>query len=267
MKPLFASIPHSGEKVPASCDWLTGLPEEVLMCDVDRFVDQLYIPTLERMQIPYVKTDWHRYVVDLNRTPQDIDGNVVAGSALPGSQHDGGGFKDRGFHWRITTKNFVLMKQPISQKLHDELTELIYKPFHQQVQAQYQKYFSKFQKVYHIDLHSMPSLGTSEHRDPGQLRADIVISDFKGKSCEPSFVDKAMLAFLRAGFKVAYNWPYYGGRLTEQYGKPEIGQHAIQIELNRALYMDEVTKKLNPDNSLKIQKQLSVAIENLYQSL
>lgn len=264
---LFATIPHSGEKIPEDCHWLKKLPEEILMCDVDRYVDRLYEPTLQALQIPFVKTEWHRYAVDLNRRPEDIDNKVVAGSALPGSQHDGGGFKDRGYHWRITTKNDILIKEPISVQMHQKLTELIYKPFHQAVEAQYQKLAQTAEKVYHLDLHSMPSVGTTEHRDPGQRRADIVISDCKGQSAEKEFVDKAILAFVRAGFKVGYNWPYFGGRVSEQYGKPDQSRHAIQIELNRALYMDEITKKLNPDNSTTIQKQLKQALLNLQESI
>ena len=93
----------------------------------------------------------------------------------------------------------------------------------------------------------MPSLGTTEHRDPGERRADIVISDCHGQSSSSNFLDIVLLAYVKAGFKVAYNWPYYGGRVSEVYGRPSENHHVIQVELNRSLYMNETTKQLIPD--------------------
>jgi N-formylglutamate amidohydrolase len=98
------------------------------------------------------------------------------------------------------------------------------------------------------------------HRDPGERRADIVISDCYGKSCDSKYRDLVIASYVTAGFKVGYNWPYMGGRVTEVYGKPSEGQQAIQVELNRSLYMDEKTKELLPSHSAvqeKILKALS----------
>jgi N-formylglutamate amidohydrolase len=113
----------------------------------------------------------------------------------------------------------------------------------------------------------MPSVGTAEHRDPGERRADIVVSDSKGKSSSKVFVDLIMNAYKRQGFTVAYNWPYFGGRLTESYGRPDQGHHTVQVELNRALYMDEASKKWLDDKALDTQKRLSEAISSIYHGL
>lgn len=259
--PFFITMPHSGESVPESCDWLKGLPEDVLMCDVDRFVDLLYQPVISQLNIPSEKTKWHRYAVDLNRIPTDIDESSVEGSKNPKGQYD------RGFHWVVTTKSDLLLKKPISQKLHAELTDLIYVPFHQAVRAQIDTFKQLgHEKVFHLDAHSMPSVGTKMHKDPGEKRADIVVSDSLGKSCDPRFKDLVISSYVTAGFKVGYNWPYVGGRLTEQYGRPEIGQHTIQVELNRELYMDEQTKKLKP-NHHEIQNKIKEAITRIYTEL
>lgn len=253
---LIVSIPHSGEMVPKQTPWLEGLAEEILMCDVDRYVDRLYEPALGHFSIPYVKTQWHRYAVDLNRIPEDVDVDSVEGAQFPSGTHN------RGYHWVITTYKHRLMSKPMSQAKHKELTELIYKPFHQEVERLFaEKKRAGVRKVYHIDAHSMPSLGTSEHRDPGERRADIVISDCKGVSCEPAFRDLVIAAYVTAGFKVGYNWPYFGGRVTEQYGHPSKGQHSIQVELNRSLYMDEVTKKLLPEKARLAEERIHRAIE------
>lgn len=261
MLPFFVSIPHSGEKVPDFCDWLHGLPEEILMCDVDRFVDVLYQPSLEALKIPFVKTEWHRYAADMNRVPEDVDAASVEGNS------NKAGMNNRGFHWQITTLKNQLMKKPMAEKMHQDLVKLIYEPFHASIRNQYDFFKSKgAKKIYHLDVHSMPSLGTSEHRDPGEQRSEIVVSDCKGKSSEPLFVDLVRTSFIRAGFNVAYNWPYFGGRVSEQYGLPELGQNCVQVELNRALYMDEKTKKLLPKHA-EVQKKIREALELIQNGL
>ncbi|HWU42950.1 MAG TPA: N-formylglutamate amidohydrolase [Bdellovibrio sp.] len=260
--PLIVTIPHSGEKIPPQTPWLTNLPEEILMCDVDRYVDFLYEPTLQKLKIPFVKTEWHRYAADMNRIPEDVDASSVEGNRNPA------GSFSRGFHWVITTYKQPLMTKPMSLQTHNELVQLIYQPFHQGVRDLYQSLHDKgYKKTFHIDAHSMPSVGTSEHRDPGERRADIVISDSKGKSCEPRFKDLVIAAYATAGFKVAYNWPYFGGRVTEQYGDPVRDQHTLQVEMNRELYMDEKTKKLKPEEAKKVQDKVFFALDYIRKNL
>ena len=236
---LLVTIPHSGEKVPDQCPWLKSLPEPILFCDVDRYVDVLYAPALKELHLPSVKTDWHRYAGDLNRLPEDVDAGTVEASENPAGKFS------RGFHWQHTTLKQVLMPTPMSQKTHEELVELIYNPFHQEIQNQIKSLKSRgAQIVYHLDVHSMPSVGTSEHRDPGQERADVVVSDSSGRSSSSEFVDLVIAAYVRAGFRVAYNWPYLGGRVTENYGRPNQQHHCVQVELKRSLYMNEADKSL-----------------------
>ena len=241
--------------------WLQNLPEEILMCDVDRYVDRLYTSALAQLGIPVIKTEWHRYVVDLNRIPQDIDAASVEGSKNPEGLHS------RGYHWCVTTYNQPLMKAPMSQVLHQKFTDLIYTPFHLQIQNQYQQLLKVNSEVYHIDAHSMPSVGTKMHRDPGQRRADIVVSDCSGNSCKSTFKDLVIAAYCTAGFKVAYNWPYLGGRVTEQYGQPAMGHHALQVELVRDLYMDEKSKQYKADEALKVQEKILFALRYIQMNL
>ncbi|MEZ0392742.1 MAG: N-formylglutamate amidohydrolase [Pseudobdellovibrionaceae bacterium] len=254
--PFFVTIPHSGEKLPDFCTWLQGLPEEVLMCDVDRYVDRLYEPSLQSLQIPWIKTEWHRYAADLNRIPADVDESSVIGNPTKTGTHS------RGFHWVVTTTGIALMKEPIPQAVHEKLVQLIYEPFHQKVRDHYIQ-FEKLghKKIFHLDAHSMPSVGTKMHKDPGEKRADIVVSDCLGKSAQKEFVDLVIAAYTKAGFKVAYNWPYVGGRVSEQYGEPSKGHHTVQVEMNRALYMDEVSKKLKPDLATDVTKRVERALK------
>ncbi|MCB0363300.1 MAG: N-formylglutamate amidohydrolase, partial [Bdellovibrionales bacterium] len=248
MRAFLISVPHSGEKVPEEVSWLKGLPESHLMCDVDRFVDKLYQPVVEDLDITWILAEWHRYVVDLNRLPEDVDQSTVLGvKHLPGEF-------TRGFHWRETTTGQKLMNEPISQELHEQLARKYFWPFHKNIESVYEQFRSEGAKnIFHIDAHSMPSQGTQAHRDPGQQRADIVISDVNGKSCDVWFRDLVLHCYAKAGFQTSLNWPYMGGRLTQTYGRPDIGQNVIQVEINRSLYMDENTKKLKEENLADIQ--------------
>lgn len=258
---LLATIPHSGEEIPDMTPWLKNLPEEVLMCDVDRYVDRLYLDHLNRLGVPVVKTQWHRFAVDLNRIPEDVDCESVQGSLVPAGKNS------RGYHWVMTTLKTRLMNQPMSLETHQKLTELIYNPFHHEVKKCAHEIRQNQSVVYHLDLHSMPSLGTSEHRDPGERRADIVVSDCHGKSSSTKFLDLVLLSYIKAGFKVAYNWPYYGGRVSEVYGRPNENHHTIQVELNRALYMNETTKQLIPDLAAKTSEKLGTALDLIIKSI
>jgi N-formylglutamate deformylase len=255
---LLATLPHSGEKIPDFCTWLQGLPEEILMCDVDRYIDFLYEPALNELKIPFVKTEWHRYAGDLNRLPEDVDSSTIENHATPRGPHV------RGFHWAITTHAHILMPQPMSMETHEKLVKLIYEPFHQKIKETCLQFPDG--PIYHLDLHSMPSVGTAQHRDPGELRADIVISDQLGKSSSAAFRDLVISSFVVAGFKVGYNWPYLGGRMTETYGRPSMGHHTLQVELNRSLYMDEKSKKLK-NNYLEIQNKLKLALSSVVKGL
>lgn len=260
--PFLVSIPHSGEKVPSQAYWLEGLPEPLLMCDVDRYVDVLYEPALNHLHIPYVKTEWHRYAGDLNRLPDDVDETSVQGH-----KNKAGSFS-RGFLWTITTTEQPLMKVPTSPENHQSLVKLIYEPFHASLRQLYENHQKNgFKTIYHLDAHSMPSVGTRQHRDPGEKRADIVVSDSLGKSCSPAYRDLVIAAYCTAGFKVGYNWPYVGGRVTEAYGDPANGHEVLQVEMSRNLYMDEITKKIKPELVASVQEKVKMALTTITKHL
>ena len=261
MKPFFISIPHAGEKVPEEVTWLSTLPENILMCDVDRYVNDLYLPAANSLGVPAIVTEWHRYVVDCNRLPEDIDQNSVEGSA------NGPGAFTIGFHWSQTTTGAPLMPKPISMELHNLLTEKYYRPFHAEILNMRESLKKQFGKVYHLDAHSMPSKGTEAHRDSGADRPQIVVSDRDGTSCETAFKDIVIRAYESVGFRVAYNWPYKGGRVTELYGKPQENFHALQVEMNRSLYMDEISKQKKAEEFSDIQKRVHQALARIWEQL
>lgn len=260
---LMATIPHSGEEIPPEAKWLQGLDELTLMGDVDRYVDRLYESSLLQLKIPYVKTQWHRYAADLNRLDSDIDAEAVFGNTTPAGTYP------RGFHWVYSTRGEKILHEPLTQEVHQKLVDRVYHPFHQEVKTLAQSLLKKNSalNLYHLDLHSMPSKGTAQHRDPGEYRKDLVVSDSQGKSCALAFKNLVMESLRSQGFSIAYNWPYFGGRLTEYYGQPEKRHHVIQIELNRALYMDEGTKQIKEKESTEIKSKLFEALRKIQHAI
>ena len=263
-KPILVSIPHSGIQIPKPATWLKGLPPELLKCDVDAFVDELYAPVLQKTAIPSVIFKWHRYSVDMNRFAWDISPQTVYRAqellktlykhkkALQKSPSS--------IHWHKTTKAQLLIKKPLSQKNHKILIKKYFDPYHQQIQKQVQLFKNQgHKKIYLMDMHSMPSKALAYHKDRGEFRTEVVVGNNQGQSGSKEFTDLVIKAYQQAGFKVALNWPYSGGAISCFYGHPQKGQEAIQIEINRKLYMNEKSKQKNK-NYKNIQLKLDIAI-------
>ncbi len=261
--PLLITTPHSGERVPPEAPWLNQLDEKILMYDVDRYVDQLYAPGLRQLQLPWIGTPWHRYACDLNRWADDVDVDSVMGAAAPSGRFP------RGLLWSITTEGHRLMPRPVDRQTYEALLQRCFHPFHRAVRLAAARYVAEFpgRPLYQLDLHSMPSVGTKEHRDPGERRADLVISDQDGRSCRPELMDLVESAGQAVGFSVRRNWPYKGGRITETYGRPQEGWHCLQIELNRGLYMDEFTKAKIPQRFDEVSRRLGQMLHKIVQGL
>lgn len=259
-KAFFISCPHSGEEIAPETPWLKQLPEVVQLRDIDRFVDFFYREFCRTQEIPFIFTKWNRYVVDLNRSLEDIDQGSVLDDTLPENKFP------RGLYWQVTTLSEVLLPQPLSIAQHKEIVRKYYAPFHKEIEETY-KLWPEVENVFQLDAHSMPSVGTKLHSDQGQERAEVVISDYHGTSCSEAYRDLVIAAYEKSGFKVAYNTPYVGGGITRQYGKPKEGKHCIQVELNRKLYMNEEDKQMDIDaaNEVKekIQKALKLIVEEL----
>jgi N-formylglutamate amidohydrolase len=115
----------------------------------------------------------------------------------------------------------------------------LYRPYHAALAALLDETAARLGRVLLIDCHSMPAVGGPMDRDPGRRRVDMVLGDVHGTSCAPAIVEWAE-SFLRGlGYSVTRNDPFAGGFITRHYGRPAGGRHALQIEINRRLYMDE----------------------------
>jgi N-formylglutamate deformylase len=261
--PLILTIPHAGETVPPEATWLSSLPEQILFADVDRYVDRLYLDAARACRLAVVMTHLHRYASDLNRFPTDVDETTVEGALNPA------GSFTRGYLWQKTMEGDLLMPAPIPRALHEKWVAEYHDPFHRRLRDLIAKVRASGRpRVYHLDLHSMPSVASKAHPDPaGRLRPEIVVSDFEGRAATLGFREKVVEAFIAQGFSVQVNDPYKGGRITQAYGDPAHGMETIQIELRRDLYMNEVTKAWDPVTGealkLRLQRALNQIVEDL----
>lgn len=236
--PLVFNSPHSGAVYPASFLAASRLDPIALRKSEDCFVDALFDFALD-YGAPLLRAHFPRAFLDVNREPYELDPRMFEGR-LPAfvnsrSMRVAGGL---GTIARIVgdQQDIYRTKLPVAEAMHR--IETLYKPYHRALRGLLQDQHRRFGLALLIDCHSMPSTGA--HRDEAQ-RADIVLGDRFGTSSAPFFVETLEEALRARGYRVGRNRPYAGGFITEHYGNPVNAVHAIQIEINRGLYMDERT--------------------------
>jgi N-formylglutamate deformylase len=235
--PVLVSVPHSGEQIPPDAGGQYALDPLRLLRDGDLYVDALYAgAVLEGATV--VSTPWSRFVVDLNRRADDISPTSVQG----GVRHQGEGYYgDRGLIWAVTSHGERIYRRPLTRQEYEFRLKQYYLPYHRLVQQELRAMRERFGFAVLLDAHSMPSRATRLHADPGSMRPDIIPGNLNGRSCDASLTARVASFWMGAGYQVTLNFPYSGGAITRLYGRPEDGIHAIQLELNRRLYMDEET--------------------------
>lgn len=236
--PLVFNSPHSGAIYPPAFLAASRLDPLTLRKSEDCFVDELF-GSATTFGAPLLRAHFPRAFLDVNREPYELDPRMFEGR-LPSfinarSMRVAGGL---GTIARIVgdQQEIYARKLPVADAL--ERIEGLYKPYHRALRQLLQDQHRRFGLAVLIDCHSMPSTGA--HREEGQ-RADIVLGDRFGTSAAPFFVDLVEEALRGRGYRVGRNRPYAGGFITEHYGNPANSIHAVQIEINRGLYMDERT--------------------------
>ena len=252
--PILVDVPHAGEWIPE--ELLTEMPVEgkTLRRDLDLYVDQIWKDSpVHGATLIYSKVS--RYVVDLNRAEDDVSPQTVRGAKridAPGYYHD------RGVVWRTTTDGVPVLKGPMTSEAFARRIATFHTPYHQAIRDEIDRIRDQWGYCILVDGHSMPSMGRSGHTDTGSRRADIVPGDIEGLSCSPAVRMTVESHFRGHGYTVASNQPYKGGWITRHFGEPENGVHAIQIELNRDVYMDERTFEIRPK---PIEKLAGVCVD------
>lgn len=233
---VFAS-PHSGRRYPASLLERTRLDATTLRRSEDAFVDELFAGVVG-LGAPLLAAHFPRAFLDVNRSMAELDAGMFHGAlAVPVDAPSPRVAAGLGVIPRIVRDGAEIYRGKLDSREADaRLTEL-YKPYHQALAALMAETKARFGVAVLIDCHSMPSALSVP---------DIVLGDRYGASARPQLTARAENAFTREGFSLARNTPYAGGHTTTLHGRVAEGCHALQIEINRALYLDEdrIAKKL-----------------------
>jgi N-formylglutamate amidohydrolase len=241
--PIIFNSPHSGSVYPSAFLNASRIDLTALRRSEDSFMDEL-IGDLSDYGFPTVRVNFPRSYVDVNREPYELDPRMFSGR-LPSfantrSMRVAGGL---GTIPRVVGDGQEIYHERLS--VDDALAriEALYKPYHRALRRLINKAHQAFGTVIVVDCHSMPSIGVS--RDEAR-RPDLVIGDRYGTSCASLVADMVEETMGRLGYSVGRNKPYAGGFITEHYGNPASGLHTIQLELNRAIYMDERRRERGP---------------------
>ncbi|MGY3236095.1 N-formylglutamate amidohydrolase [Bradyrhizobium sp. USDA 4472] len=241
--PVIFNSPHSGSTYPDEFLNASRIDLPQLRRSEDSFMDEL-IGHLSARGFPTVRVNFPRSYVDVNREPYELDPRMFTGR-LPSfantrSMRVAGGL---GTIPRVVGDGQEIYRDRIL--VDDALAriETLYKPYHRALRRLINKVHQMFGTVVLVDCHSMPSVGVS--RDEPR-RPDIVIGDRYGTSCVPLLPDRIEETMTGLGYSIGRNKPYAGGFITEHYGNPASGLHAVQLELNRAIYMDERRRERGP---------------------
>src|ERR1700710_807527 len=234
--PIIFNSPHSGSVYPLDFLNASRIDLVSLRRSEDSFMDEL-IADLSGRGFPPVRVNFPRSYVDVNREPYEFDPRMFDGR-LPSfantrSMRVAGGL---GTVARVVgdAQEIYHQRIPIDDALRR--IEGLYKPYHRALRRLFTRVHRNFGAAVLVDCHSMPSTAGAKEERP---RADIVLGDRYGTSCVPAMVETVEATLREQGYVVCRNKPYAGGFITEHYGNPAVGLHAIQLELNRALYMDE----------------------------
>jgi N-formylglutamate amidohydrolase len=233
---IFAS-PHSGREYPAEFLSRIVLDRQAIRSSEDAFVDNLFdvAPTLGA---PLLAARAPRAYLDLNRAADELDPGVIEGVAR--APHNPRVSSGLGVIPRVVAGGRSIYRGKLSLGEAEERIRRFWHPYHQALAAMVEETRAAFGQAVLIDCHSMPHEAIEAHTRPGQLRPEVVLGDRYGATAGRDVMDRVEAAFATAGFRVGRNAPFAGAYVAQAYGRPSRGVHVVQVEIDRALYMDEV---------------------------
>ena len=241
--PLVLNSPHSGRRYTQDFLDQSRLDALAIRRSEDHYVDELFSSGVD-LGAPMLRAHFPRAFLDVNREPYELDPRMFR-DPLPehfntNSPRIAAGL---GTIARIVSESRPIYREQLS--LEDALMRIegIYKPYHKTLQTLLSETVARFGVAVLIDCHSMPRLNRGNDRSA----PDVVLGDRYGTSASADLTRTAMHLLQDMGFVVIRNKPYAGGFITEHYGRPAKGLHALQIEVNRGLYVDEATLARKPD--------------------
>ncbi len=235
---VFAS-PHSGDTYPPEFLEQSRLDGQAIRRSEDAFVHELF-GRAPIQGAPLIRAAFPRAFLDPNREPYELDPKMFV-DRLPNFVNTRSARVSVGLGTiaRVVSNGAEIYRKKLTFAEAEQRIDRLYFPYHAMVKQLLVATRSRFGAAILIDCHSMPSTGSAIEGDAGRRRCDIVLGDRFGTSCDPAIVDRVEQCLVAEGLSVSRNDPYAGGFVTQNYGRPTEGLHALQIEVNRALYMDE----------------------------
>ena len=234
LSPVVLSVPHAGRAYSPALLRASRLPRTLLVSLEDRLVDRLVWRAVATGATALIARS-PRAEIDLNRDEREVDAAMIAppppaANVVPSPRTRGGlglipaRIGGAGSIWRGRISAAELMRR----------IEAIHRPYHSALAEALETARRRFGIAVLLDCHSMPPRGSGEDRGG---EAEIVFGDLHGASIAHHYLEAAIGAAEGAGFSTARNMPYAGGYITARHGRPEAGIHALQIEIDRALYL------------------------------
>ena len=244
--PLVFSSPHSGRDYPAEFLAQSRLDPLTLRRSEDSYVDELFAAAPEH-GAPLLRALFPRVFVDPNREALELDpamfSDPLPANANTNSPRVAAGL---GSIARVVASGEEIYGRKLPLAEAEARLDRYWRPYHAAIEDLLATSRRRFGHVLLIDCHSMPSVGGPMERDAGDRRLDFVLGDCHGRSCAPALTDRVEAILQADGFRVERNAPYAGGYVTQHYGRPAEGVHTLQIEVNRALYMNEANYERRP---------------------
>lgn len=257
---VFAS-PHSGAAYPWAFLRASVLDERSIRSSEDAFVDQLFSAAPEH-GAPLIAALAPRAYIDLNRSADELDPALIRGVATV--THNPRVSSGLGVIPRVVAGGRAIYRGKITlEEAHGRIAE-VWRPYHRALQREIDEARAEFGQAVLIDCHSMPheAIDAAGSRKGNRRLPEIVLGDRFGAACSAEIMDLVESAFARAGFRVARNAPFAGAYVAQSYGRPARGQHAVQVEIDRSLYMDEARIEPAPQFD-EVRARLSAVVAEI----
>ena len=244
--PLVFASPHSGADYPPEFVAISKLDALALRRSEDAFVDEIFAAA-PHFGAPLLRARFPRAYVDPNREAFELDPAMFE-DELPDYVNSTSPRVAAGLGTvaRVVATGAEIYRHKLRFGEALDRIDRLYRPYHDALESLVRTTRERFGTCLLIDCHSMPSVGGPMDRDPGRNRVDFVLGDAFGASCAPEITDSVQHFLECKGYVVTRNAPYAGGFTTRHYGRPFVGVHALQIEINRSLYMCERSYERRP---------------------
>ncbi len=247
---VFAS-PHSGRAYTWSFLRRTALNEQAIRSSEDAFVDELF-DAAPRHGAPFLTATAPRAFVDLNRSIEELDPALIEGVRKLG--HNPRIASGLGVIPRVVANGKAIYSGKLTMAEARRRIDAYWTPYHDALRAQLDQAHVMFGEAILVDCHSMPHEAMDSVARTGVRRPEVVLGDRFGAAASEEVVDRIEQAFSSAGLVVTRNTPFAGAYITQHYGRPGQCRHAIQVEIDRALYMNE--RLIRPNGNFAAFKRL-----------